>query len=132
MERGGARSGLWLSDDFNPDIGSAAHTDGSSSADTEINRCAISERTAIIDADDYRPIVARIGDPYSRAKRERPVRSSQAIRIELLARCRPPASEFISIISCGLSVGRALKTKKSDQKKHYHSHLQTSSSCFAV
>jgi hypothetical protein len=47
-----------LSDDFNADIGSTAHADGMSSTETQINRCAIPEWTAIIDADDHRPIGA--------------------------------------------------------------------------
>jgi hypothetical protein len=115
-------SQISLSDDLNADIGSTAHANGSSSTETEINRCAIAERTAIIDPDDHRPIVAWIGDADSRAKRECPVRRSQSMGIELLARCRASPSEFIAIISRSLSVGRALKAKEPNHEKHYCSH----------
>ena len=116
-------SPISLPNDLDADIGSTAHANGLGSTETEINRCAIAERSAIIDPDDHRPIVAWIGDADSCAKRECPVRRSQSVRVELLARCRALPSEFIPIISRRLSVDRAGKTKKPYHKNHYHSHL---------
>jgi len=104
-------SPISLPNDLDADIGSTAHANGLGSTETEINRCAIAERSAIIDPDDHRPIVAWIGDADSCAKRECPVRRSQSVGIELLARCRASPCEFIAVIGCRLSVGGARKTK---------------------
>jgi len=89
-------------------VARAAHPDGASSTAAEIDRGTLYERTAIIDANNYRPAIASVSNSNPRSEAERPVRRGHGARIESLSRSRSVSRELLAIIGGNFCLSGAL------------------------
>jgi hypothetical protein len=84
-------------------IAFAAHADCSCRTAAQIDRPALYEWTAVIDANDYRAAIARVCNANPRSERQRPVGSGQAAGIELLAGGCSSSGKLSPIVTGNLS-----------------------------